>query len=230
MKQLTNPNPGAVPLTDPRYPIWGRLFMCKVPRIAHYSTKYLETYGLPTSGNRELDRDLIMQPDYVYITINDMIEHYNRNTTISIVKQNDTKVVYELCQNYTFDWADRLHKGVLAQNTPFEDLIRIDEFAAAVYEHAGHLYGVQFARTFIPEGVLKNAIDLQKMFDSVDKRIKDRNKEKEDHYTVRNKYSPPIKNKEADHREKPPIELPERPSARSTIEAYMDKTGFAGRL
>lgn len=227
---MTNPAPGRVPLSDPRYPIWGRLFMCRVPRISHYSTQYLETYGLPTSGNRDLDRDLIMQSDSVYITINDMIEHYNQNTTISIVKQHDTKEVYEICQEYTFDWADRLQQGILAQSTPFEDLIKIDEFAAAVYEHAGHMYGVKFARTFIPEGVLKNAIDLQKMFDSIDKRVKTKHKEKEDHYTVRNKYSPPAKNTESDHREKPKIELPARPSARELIMAYMDKSGFAGRL
>lgn len=227
----TNPNPSSIPVSDPRYPVWGRIWLCRVPRIAHYDTKYLETYGMHTSGSVKIDRALAMQQTEVYITINQMVEHYHQNTMVSIIKQKDVKAIYEICQDYTFDWADSLHGGVLNYNIPFEDLIKIDEFAEAVYQYAGHEYGAEFARSFIPKEMMGGAIDMNAMFAAVDKRRKERGKHKVDPYTVRNIYSPPLKNgdvvvKEEEVRK----ELPPRPSPRELFMSYMDRSGYAGRM
>jgi hypothetical protein len=231
MTKQPNPSPSSIPMTDPRYPIWGRLFMCRVPRIAHYGTDYLEKYGLPSSGNRNVDRELILQPSLVYITINQMVDYYNESMTVAIVKQPDVKLIYEICQNYTFDWANRLHKSVFTHNVPFEDLIKIDEFAEAVYQFAGHEYGEDFARTFVPDNVMKDIIDLNKMFEAVDNRIKNKNKAKEDHYTVKNIYSPQgARGNTEEAKTKEPIKLPDRPSVRDIFMSYMDKSGMAGRV
>lgn len=227
-----NPSPSSIPFNDPRYPIWGRLFLCKVPRIAFYSTAYLEQYGMHTSGNRNVDRELAKQPQAVYITINDMIEHYHQSQRISIVKQEDVKTVYEICQNYTFDFADRLNKDVFAHDAPFGDLIKIDEFAEAVYQYAGHEYGEDFARTFLPENVMKDIVDLNAMFAAIDNRISKKAKAKDDHYTVNNIYSPQqmrkVELEKAPDEER--VELPARPSMRDLFMSYMEGNGNGGRF
>lgn len=230
VKKNRPPNPSSIPMNDPRYPIWGRVWLTKVPRIARYGTAYLERYGLPTSGNLNVDRELMRQPTHCYITIAQMVEHYHEHTTISIVKRDDTKAIYEICQDYTFDWAKRIQNTVFNHNVPFEDLVQLDEFAEAVYQYAGHEYGEEFARTFIPEGVQREIINLQKMFEAVDNRIKNRSKEKHDQYTVRNKYSPvpASEQKSVDRPEEK--KLPERPSMRDIFLAYMDRNGMADRI
>jgi len=224
------PNPSSIPLNDPRYPIWGRVWLCKVPRIAHFGTAYLERYGLPTSGNQNVDRELMKQVSPCYITIAQMVEYYHEHTTVHIVKRDDTKTIYEICQDYTFNWARRIQSTVFNHDVPFEDLVQIDEFAEAVYQYAGHEYGEEFARTFIPEGLQREAINLQKMFDAVDKRVRDRGKEKQDLYTVRNKYSP-IPATDAKPVEQPEEKkLPERPTMRDIFLSYMDRNGPGERL
>uniref|UniRef100_A0AAU7PF85 Uncharacterized protein n=1 Tax=Burkholderia phage vB_BgluM-SURPRISE13 TaxID=3159457 RepID=A0AAU7PF85_9VIRU len=224
------PNPSSIPMDDPRYPIWGRVWYCKVPRIARYGTAYLERYGLPTSGNQNVDRELMKQLAPVYITIAQMVEYYHEHTMVSIIKRDDTKAIYEICQDYTFDWARRIQNTVFNHNVPFEDLVQIDEFAEAVYQYAGHEYGEEFARTFIPEGVQREIVDLHKMFEAVDNRVKNRGKIKSDQYTVRNRYSPnPVVDaKPVTQQEEK--KLPERPTMRDIFLSYMDRNGIHGRV
>lgn len=229
-KKRPAPNPSSIPMDDPRYPLWGRVWYCRVPRIARYGTAYLERYGLPTSGNQNVDRELMKQAAPCYITIAQMVEYYHEHTMVSIIRRDDTKAIYEICQDYTFDWAKRIQSTVFNHNVPFEDLVQIDEFAEAVYQYAGHEYGEEFARTFIPEGVQREIIDLHKMFEAVDNRIKNRNKAKDDHYTVHNQYSPVrrVDEKPAENQEEK--KLPERPSMRDIFLSYMDRNGINDRV
>lgn len=225
-----NPTPSSILMDDPRYPIWGRLFLCRVPRIAHYSTGYLEQFGLHSSGNRNVDLELAKQPQMVYITINDMIEYFHQSLRISIVKRDDVKIVYESCQDYTFGYAEKLNKTVFGHNAPIQDLVKIDEFAEAVYQHAGHEYGKEFARTFLPEGVMGEIADLNKLFESIDKKVKNSGK-KTDTVTIYDTLSPQGAKaaaqaaKRTDELDRE--QLPARPSMRSLFLSYMDMNGNA---
>lgn len=222
------PNPSSILPSDPRYPIWGRVFLCQVPRIVHYSTQYLERYGLPSSGSPTIDRALASQLAPCYLTIDRMVELYHQHQTVSISRQEDVKTIYEICQDYTFDWADTLRTSIYTQNVPFTDLIKLDEFSEAVYKYAAHMYGTEFARTFLPEGVMRNAIDMKKMFDAVDNRLRDRKKKDytTDGYTVANVYSRlPKKNNPQAAEEAKEKELPERPSVRDIFTSYMENFG-----
>lgn len=224
-----NPSPSSIPLTDPRYPIWGRLFLCRRPRIAHYSTNYLETYGLHSSGSKGVDLEQAKKMETVYITINDMIELYNQNQMVAIVHQKDLKPVYEICQDYTFDYADKINRQIFSHNLPAADLIKIDEFAEAVYQYAGHLYGNEFAKTFLPEGLMNEVINLNKVFDAVDKKIKDNKTKIVDDYTRYDLHSPTemMRKTENDKRssdeDRPP--LPERPTMRDLFKSYVGGGG-----
>lgn len=226
-KVRPNPTPSAVPFNDPRYPIWGRVFLCKVPRIAHYSTLYLETYGLHTSDNKNVDLEQVKKATSAYITVNAMIEYYHQNQIVTIVKPADVKTVYEICQDYTFKYADKLNRSVFQHNTPMEDLIKIDEFAEAVYQYAGHMYGKEFARSFLPDSAMKGVVDLNALFDAVDKKARERGKKDihlHTHYDImsgRNKANEPMV-VESDIDREP---LPERPSMRDLFVSYIGNKG-----
>lgn len=221
-----NPSPSSIPMNDPRYPIWGRLFLCKVPRISHYSTQYLETYGLHSSGNKNVDLEQAKKMTNVYITINDMIELYNQNQMVTIIKQVDYKAVYEICQDYTFDYGEKLNRSVFTHNTPIADLIKIDEFAEAVYQYAGHCYGKEFARTFLPEGYMAEVANLHKVFDAIDKKVRTGKEKAKDEYTRYDINSPremvqqSLNRKSSTDEDREP--LPERPTMRDLFRSYLD--------
>lgn len=221
LEKKPNPSPSTIPMTDPRYPIWGRLFLCKVPRIAHYSTNYLERFGMHTSGFQEVDIELAKAPQTVYITIDKMVEYYHSHHKVTIVKQKDIKIIYEICQDYTFNYAEMIGRTIFTHNTPLEDLVKIDEFAEALYQYAGHAYGKDFARSFLPEKYNTEVQSLHSMFDAVDQRLKERHK-KVDEYTVIDR---PTNHRRddtiimTDDEDRQP--LPARPSSKDLFLSYM---------
>lgn len=219
-----NPSPSSIPMNDPRYPIWGRVFLCKVPVISHYSTQYLEAYGLHTSGNKNVDLEQVKKSSTVYTTINAMVELYHQSQMVTIIKQNDLKTIYEICQDYTFDYAAKLNRTVFHHNMPIEDLIKIDDFSEAVYQHAGHLYGKEFARSFLPEDYMKEVINLNKLFEAVDKKLADRGKvDKKNLHTHYDILSPNTRARDevivTNDIDREP--LPERPSMRELFKTYI---------
>lgn len=221
-----NPDPSMVPLKDPRHGIWGRIWKVRIPRIATYSTAYLQSVGIPSSGFADVDVGQMTALAHAYITINQMVEYYHSNVEVRIVKKEDVRSIFEICQDYTFTAAMKIRNGAFAHEFPLEDLIKIDEFAEAVYQYAGHEYGKDkdFIRTFVPEGVMQQAIQIQSLFDSVDQRIKDRKKKKKDQYTVYTTFSG------EDKRGLEPmkyagdvVELPPRASARDLFEHMLGR-------
>lgn len=228
---MTRISPSMIPEDDPRFPIWGRLWRIRIPKIATYSTEYLEQVGLPTSGFKDVDIAIAKNPIPVWITINDMVEYYHEGTVVRIIKQKDVKEIYEICQRYTFDAAERIRTQLYTATFPFEDLIKIDEFSEAVYQYAADEYGIEFIRTFVSEDFLKQADDLQSMFDAVDKRMKNRDKARADKYTVDNKFSPlaGTRLQQKTHYAGELKEIPARPSVRDLFLAYV-QNGTGSRL
>lgn len=222
--QKKNPSPSLVPMTDPRYPIWGRQWKSRAPRIAAYSTSYLQNVGIPSSGYADVDLGQMTKLDVVYLTINQMVEYYHSSVEVRIVNKEDVKSIFEACQDYTFRAAKLIRNGEMPHMLPLADLIKIDEFAAAVYEHAGHEYGhdKEYIRTFMSEDLMKQALEIHTAFDSVDKHMKARKNKKRDHYTVFTELSGELR-KNNQHREeqKAKFELPERPSVRDIFESVM---------
>lgn len=231
-KVIEPPSPSSVKITDPRYPIWGRIFQCRMPPIAHYSMQYLERYGLHSSGNDDIDRAMALKPVLCYITINAMVEYYHQSGTVRIVKQADVKTIYEICQDYIFDWADIMRHGTLALNVPFNDLIMIDEFSEAVYQYAQFEYGKEFARTFVNEEVQNNIKNFNDMFAAVDKKVKGEGTKKVDTVTVRNIFSSPLTNRDlgvSTIEKDKKADMPERPSPREMFLSYMNRSGVASK-
>lgn len=226
-KRRQNPSPSSVPLDDPRYGIWGRVFLCRIPRISTYTSEYIQRYGMHSSGHGTIDQGLVTQRTSAYITINRMVELFHEGYGIGIVRQEDVKVIYEICQNYTFDWAEQITKTVYTHNAPFGELIDLDEFTEALYKHAAHMYGKEFAKTFVPEDVMRNAADLNTLFEAVDKKVRTKKSGKNEHYVQDNIYAPKSVAREK-AQPKPveeEIELPDRPTVRDVFERYMSNTG-----
>jgi hypothetical protein len=161
-----------------------------------------------------------------------MVEYYHSHTEVRIVKRDDLKAIYDICQDYTFEAAWRIKNGAFANEFPLEDLIKIDEFAEAVYQYAGHEYGrdKDFIRTFIGEGVGQVALKFQNLFDAVDKKVKDRKKKRIDEYTVYTTLSgQDVRDARPLESRGEKIELPPRASARDIFEDLVQRSGAGSR-
>ncbi len=116
--------------------IWEIYYLVRIPKIDTISTFELKTYGMYTTGNKELDKSVANEWITTYFNIAKMVEHFEEGTGLAIVKYSDIKEIYEHIENHLNAWKKQLSSGLNIGNAPIDDLVAMDEFANSVYEHA----------------------------------------------------------------------------------------------
>lgn len=108
-------------------------WMVQVPTIHRYSNKYIEQFGLPSTGDRQWDRELMESPITVYMTIAEMVMIFGNGGSITFVEPKDAKPVYELLHQHLKNWQLLVEKSLHSLKPPIEDLELMDEFMTAIY-------------------------------------------------------------------------------------------------
>jgi hypothetical protein len=125
---------------DSAWYIWNSLFMCRIPYIHTRSLEHIQMYGIPTCGDPLADREAVKEKVTTMLTIAQMIEYFERGVTIGVVKYDDTKKIYERITDHLNAWKSELHNCLNVKDAPLEDLIVMDKFANAVYQHAKYQF------------------------------------------------------------------------------------------
>ena len=147
--------------------LWDDVYLCRVSNFKTMSADYLRVFGAPTTFDPEIDNELGKELITVMISIAEMIEYFQEGIAIRVVRESDTKFIYEAISKHILGWRDALEKGVNVGAAPLNDLIVMDQFAQEVYPHATAHFdrGVVdslFIRklgssgTFNPNNILKN--------------------------------------------------------------------------
>jgi hypothetical protein len=131
------------PEEDTTIGIWDDLYKVRIPVKFTYSVEYLKEYGLPSSGNKDIDKEQFNQRMTTFMSIDKMVEYYKQGCPIYIVDKDDTKKIYDAISKHLNAWKQQIDYGLNVGSAPFEDLITLDQFANVVYEHAKY--------QFIPE-------------------------------------------------------------------------------
>jgi hypothetical protein len=82
------------------------------------------------------------------------MEYWDQGVTVGIVNETDTKRIYEFISNHLLAWKQILDTGLNTRGAPLEDLVKLDQFANAVYRHARY----QFTQEYV-DSVLGRTID-----------------------------------------------------------------------
>lgn len=140
-------------------PLWDDLYMVRIPNLQLQSNDELRRFGYRTSGVDVIDRYIHMQETTCEININAMFEYYRKNITISVVRHEDSKKIYEAIQDHLKAWANGASEGIHTDPEILKDLVELDNFANKVYEHAKHYFPRNAVDMDIPE-VLRGIQDL----------------------------------------------------------------------
>lgn len=122
--------------------IFDYFFPVRVKMLEYTSVDYLRANGRHMSGVAAIDRELDNQWLDYQMTISQMVEEYDKGVSISIVKYSDTKIIYEYITNHLNAMANKIKGGVNIGDLPIDDLIKLDKFAAVIYEHAKGQYTI----------------------------------------------------------------------------------------
>lgn len=101
----------------------------------------IKLFGTPTTGNEDYDRELAKNDTLVMLSIAQMEDIFNNGYPVKVANYKDTERIYKLI-------SDHLHfmknifvgsENITADPTIMNDLIRLDKFAQAMFEHARYL-------------------------------------------------------------------------------------------
>jgi hypothetical protein len=132
---------------DKRTPAWyifNTKFMCRMRSIDRRSKEHIRMFGMPASGDAEFDRTMMNEVNVYYLTIDEMFEYWRAGVTVGVVKNGDTRVIYEYIRDHLKMWHEHMAKSLNLGDVPLEDLKKLDEFAGIVYSHAKSHYREHF--------------------------------------------------------------------------------------
>ena len=130
---------------DTAWYIFNQKFMCRVRFIDTLSTDYIKIFGMPSIFDKHEDRATANELNEYYLTIAQIAEYFKRGINVRVVKEKDTKEIYERISQHLEAWKEELRTTFNIKDAPIDDLILLDELAVAVYQHAKH----HFTREFV---------------------------------------------------------------------------------
>lgn len=119
--------------------IWERLYLVRVPSLDATSMSFLKMHGTYITGIKSIDDANVNNWMTTYINIAQMVDFYKEGVTVAVVNKDDTKAIYEAIEQHLVAWKSKLQYGINIGNAPVDDLMAMDQFANAVYDHAKHL-------------------------------------------------------------------------------------------
>ncbi len=125
---------------DTRWWLWNKLFLCRVSNIKSMSVDYVRYFGMPASGDSFIDKQTANEMVTRMITINAMVDFFQKGVPVAVVNREDTKTIYELISKHLNAWRDQLANGLNNRNAPLDDLMALDLFASSVYAHAKYCF------------------------------------------------------------------------------------------
>lgn len=123
-------------VTDTSKSLWEFKFLCRIPDLQSRSIEHIKFFGVPSTGDPNIDKDLSQQWITTYITIDDMVEYYKKGVPVKVVNQPDVKKIYDYISAHLNAWKNQISFGLNIGDAPIEDLVDMDRFANIVYEHA----------------------------------------------------------------------------------------------
>jgi hypothetical protein len=116
--------------------LWDDYFLIRVPLLQATSMDHIRMYGNYTTLDRDIDKTLASQWLTTMQPIHYMVDHYKEGLQVKIVHYKDVKTIYEHISKHLAAWKNMLEYGINVGDAPLDDLIAMDQFANAVYEHA----------------------------------------------------------------------------------------------
>lgn len=124
--------------------LFNRLFKVRINPNHLRTAEDIKLYGTPTTGNELKDADLALREEVVMLNIAQMEDLFHQNYPVKVVNFDDTKEIYRYISDHLIAMKELFDKSenVTTDPTLMDDLIRLDQFAQAVFQFAR--YGLKF--------------------------------------------------------------------------------------
>ena len=120
------------------YKIFHYNFEVTIPSMYLYSERYLDVFGMETSGDTSIDEGYATAPTRAYLTIAAMATYHNEGADIGLINPEDSLRIYNYVNEHLTEWNKTMRFDVNRREAPTDDLRALDAFAKAIYPTARH--------------------------------------------------------------------------------------------
>lgn len=120
--------------------IWEYLFLAKIPFLQSMPVELLRKTGVRVTDDKRDNNNIKNEWLTTYISIAKMVDYHSDGVLVKIVNHTDLPIIYDFISKHLAAWKEQLEFGINIGNAPIDDLVAMDTFATAVYEHAVHQF------------------------------------------------------------------------------------------
>lgn len=116
------------------------LFLARVPYIQSRHPEDIKKFGVRVSGIKSRDSQIKNEWITTMLNVATMVKYYTEFVPLAIVKESDTKLIYDLITEHILAWRKKLERGINIGDSPIKELIEMDKFANTIYAHAKYQF------------------------------------------------------------------------------------------
>ena len=113
----------------------GVKYRCKMRMIDTYTEEEIRRFGVPGTGDKELDNSINNSLEIRLLSILEMVEYYNRGVNLYFCDRSDIPKIYNTANAFLTNWASRIKADFLYTTYPADELMIIEEFAVNLYNN-----------------------------------------------------------------------------------------------
>lgn len=106
-------------------------YPCDVPEMFFHSMSRIVERGVPSTGDKQFDKELMSLPRRVSFTIPQMSDYLEQGASIALVHPNDSVEIYSLIQQHVANWAWIIRTQFNFRPPPAEDFECLQRLADA---------------------------------------------------------------------------------------------------
>lgn len=108
-------------------------FWVQIPQEFLYSETQVRLLGVPSSGDKAVDKEMRSAPVDTYLTVAAMAEFFDEGCPIRFHKPTDIPVISSLILEHLKNWAYIFSNVYPMTHPPLEDFVKFDNLAAALH-------------------------------------------------------------------------------------------------
>lgn len=116
------------------------MFLARVPYVQSRHPEDIKHFGVRVSGIKKYDKNIQNELITTMLSVTSMVNYFKEFVPIRIVQYTDTKLIYDLISDHILAWKRKLERGINIGDSPIQELIEMDKFANAIYDHAKYQF------------------------------------------------------------------------------------------
>lgn len=121
---------------SPAFKIFHYYYKVYIPQSHLYSRDYIQQFGIPTSGNKAIDREMANSKTLAQLTIAQMADHFSNGANMILQESSKSVEIYGIIRDHLLKCKQQAENPVGGEPPPMDDLRKLDELATELYKIA----------------------------------------------------------------------------------------------